>query len=141
MYFISKETRNSIVSSSIKLAKVMIPIKDECKLSDAVYKIHNVIPFIILLLFIIITNKIWQLTIIILFILFFISNIILNGCLVSMVELKLCENSRIPIDSYLDLFSIPPTSYNRKLGTKIIFILLISFMCCYFYFIHYYNRY
>jgi hypothetical protein len=137
---IDKNTRSYIIKNLVKLSKFVVPIEDECSLSKFLYYTHNIISILVILSFFIFTNIIWQTIVIIWFILLLLSNILFDGCLLTMIELKLCPNSRISVDNILDLFGLQINKYNRKTMSISIFILIIVTFSLYYYYLHFYNK-
>ena len=137
---IDKRVRKKIVEKLTYVYQKLSPIEDKCILSKNLLRLHYTLCFLLILSFFVIRNKYYQLFILFGTIFVVFTNIIFNGCLITMVEQQLCPGMETVFDWPLDFFGIQVTNRNRKIVTILFFVFVILLMIVVFYFLHIYKH-
>jgi hypothetical protein len=136
---ISYDTRNSIIESLVNQYQKITPNNDDITRYNILYNFHMILTALIIILFFFINNKNLRLGIIILVVLIFVSQYIFRGCILSCIELRLNKGGQCFIDFGLSLMNIEITNRNRKIFTKLGWLLVIIVMIGFYYMKYYKN--
>ena len=134
---LNKESRKKLVYQLSNTYQSLFPDTDKCILSKRLLKLHILLGLLLLISFFVINNKYYRLFIIIGAILVLASNVMFNGCLMTMVELDLCPNAITITDIPLQILGVGINNKNRKIFTLITIPIIILLLILIFYYKYY----
>ncbi len=132
----NKKLKRKIVKSLNYFFQRISTEKDKCITAKKLLRIHYTLCLLLLVSFFVIPNIYYRLFILFGTIFVVFSNIIFNGCLITMMEQDLCPGIETVFDWPLELFGIPVNNKNRKIVTILFFSTVIFIMMGWFYFLH-----
>lgn len=131
---IDRNVKKKFVKQLSSVYQGLFPEADNCELSRNLLRLHIILSLLIIISFFVIRNKYYQLFIIFGAILVILSNIIFNGCIITMVERDLCPGAETVVDWPLEIFGFEINNQNRRIVTILNFgALLILFLMVFFY--------